>query len=74
MAGIMASLPSHARAVVIGGGVVGSSVAYHLTKLGWKEVVLLERRQLTCGTTWHAGEPVCVCATTYIRVLHVHIV
>ncbi len=50
-----ASLPSHARAVIIGGGVVGCSVAYHLTKLGWKDVVLLERKQLTCGTTWHAA-------------------
>ena len=48
-------LPSHARAVIIGGGVVGCSVAYHLTKLGWTDVVLLERKQLTCGTTWHAA-------------------
>lgn len=49
------SLPTHARAVIIGGGVVGCSVAYHLTKLGWTDVVLLERKQLTCGTTWHAA-------------------
>jgi len=48
-------LPKQARVVVIGGGVVGCSTAYHLTKLGWTEVVLLERRQLTCGTTWHAA-------------------
>ncbi|MCT4655112.1 MAG: FAD-dependent oxidoreductase [Cohaesibacter sp.] len=47
--------PSHARAVIIGGGVSGCSVAYHLAKLGWKEIVLLERKQLTCGTTWHAA-------------------
>ncbi|MGH6944530.1 MAG: NAD(P)/FAD-dependent oxidoreductase, partial [Geminicoccaceae bacterium] len=48
-------LPSHARAVIIGGGVVGCSIAYHLAKLGWREVVLLERKQLTSGTTWHAA-------------------
>jgi 4-methylaminobutanoate oxidase (formaldehyde-forming) len=48
-------LPSHARAVIIGGGIVGCSVAYHLTKLGWRDVVLLERRDLSCGTTWHAA-------------------
>ncbi len=48
-------LPSHARAVIIGGGVVGASVAYHLTKLGWRDVLLLERKQLTSGTTWHAA-------------------
>ena len=51
----MASLPSKARAVIIGGGVSGCSVAYHLAKLGWTDVVLLERKQLTSGTTWHAA-------------------
>lgn len=49
------TLPTKASAVVIGGGVSGCSVAYHLAKLGWKDVVLLERKQLTCGTTWHAA-------------------
>jgi heterotetrameric sarcosine oxidase gamma subunit len=49
------SLPSHARVVVVGGGVIGVSIAYHLAKLGWREVVLLERKQLTSGTTWHAA-------------------
>ena len=49
------ALPSHAQVVVIGGGVVGCSIAYHLTKLGWKDVVLLERKKLTSGTTWHAA-------------------
>ncbi|MEM7641030.1 MAG: FAD-dependent oxidoreductase [Pseudomonadota bacterium] len=49
------TLPDKARAVIIGGGVIGCSVAYHLTKLGWTDVVLLERKQLTCGTTWHAA-------------------
>jgi heterotetrameric sarcosine oxidase gamma subunit len=47
--------PSHARVVIIGGGVIGCSVAYHLTQLGWNDVVLLERAQLTSGTTWHAA-------------------
>ncbi|MGB3316522.1 MAG: FAD-dependent oxidoreductase, partial [Albidovulum sp.] len=51
----MSNLPAKARVVIVGGGVVGCSVAYHLTKLGWKDVVLLERKQLTCGTTWHAA-------------------
>ncbi len=51
----MTHLPSSARVVIIGGGVVGCSVAYHLTKLGWSDVVLLERKQLTSGTTWHAA-------------------
>lgn len=51
----MSAFPSQARAVIIGGGVVGCSVAYHLAKLGWRDVVLLERRQLTSGTTWHAA-------------------
>ena len=48
-------LPKNARAVIIGGGVAGCSVAYHLGKYGWKDVVLLERDQLTSGTTWHAA-------------------
>ncbi|MEO3476277.1 FAD-dependent oxidoreductase [Phaeobacter sp. CAU 1743] len=51
----MSDLPKSARVVIIGGGVVGCSVAYHLTKLGWQDVVLLERKQLTSGTTWHAA-------------------
>ncbi|OJF93291.1 GcvT family protein [Pararhizobium antarcticum] len=49
------AVPTKARAVIIGGGVSGCSVAYHLAKLGWKDVVLLERKQLTSGTTWHAA-------------------
>jgi len=48
-------LPDRARVVVIGGGVIGSSVAYHLAHMGWKDVVLLERDRLTSGTTWHAA-------------------
>jgi 4-methylaminobutanoate oxidase (formaldehyde-forming) len=50
-----ARVPDKARAVIIGGGVSGCSVAYHLAKLGWSDIVLLERKQLTCGTTWHAA-------------------
>ena len=49
------SLPKETRAVIIGGGIVGCSLTYHLTKQGWRDVVLLERRKLTCGTTWHAA-------------------
>lgn len=45
----------HAQAVVIGGGVIGCSILYHLTKLGWRDVVLLERDELTSGSTWHAA-------------------
>jgi len=48
-------LPERARVVIVGGGVIGVSIAYHLAKLGWSDVVLLERRQLTSGTTWHAA-------------------
>src|SRR5437899_7424149 len=48
-------LPSRARVVVIGGGIIGCSVAYHLAHMGWKDVVLLERDKLTSGTTWHAA-------------------
>ncbi len=48
-------LPERARVVIVGGGVVGCSVAYHLARRGWTDVVLLERNQLTSGTTWHAA-------------------
>jgi len=51
----MARLPTHARAVVIGGGIVGCSTAYHLARLGWREVLLLERAKLTSGSTFHAA-------------------
>jgi len=49
------SFPTQAQVVIIGGGIIGCSTAYHLTKLGWKDVVVLERKQLTSGTTWHAA-------------------
>ena len=51
----MTAVPRQARAVIIGGGVSGCSVAYHLALMGWTDVVLLERKQLTSGTTWHAA-------------------
>ena len=50
-----AQLPDQARVVIIGGGVIGCSIAYHLGHLGWKDVVLIERDELTSGTTWHAA-------------------
>ncbi len=50
-----ADIPSKAEVVIVGGGVAGASVAYHLTKIGITDVVLCERKQLTCGTTWHAA-------------------
>jgi len=49
------AIPGKARVVIVGGGVIGCSVAYHLAKLGWQDIVLLERKQLTSGTTWHAA-------------------
>ena len=48
-------MKTHTRVVVIGGGVVGCSVLYHLTKLGWSDVMLIERSELTSGSTWHAA-------------------
>src|SRR5438309_1600926 len=47
--------PTQTRVVIVGGGIIGCSIAYHLAKLGWKDVVLLEQNQLAGGTTWHAG-------------------
>ncbi|MDR7125411.1 FAD-dependent oxidoreductase [Pseudotabrizicola sp. 4114] len=55
MKGHDVGLPEQARAVIIGGGISGCSVAYHLAKAGWTDVVLLERKRLTSGTTWHAA-------------------
>ncbi len=48
-------MKTHVQAVVIGGGVIGCSILYHLTKLGWTDVVMLERDELTSGSTWHAA-------------------
>ncbi len=48
-------IPARARVVIVGGGVIGTSIAYHFGKIGWSDVVLLERKQLTSGTTWHAA-------------------
>jgi glycine/D-amino acid oxidase-like deaminating enzyme len=49
------TLPQRADVVIVGGGIVGCSIAYHLTKIGITNVVVLERKQLTSGTTWHAA-------------------
>ena len=49
------SLPRHARAVILGGGLAGTSIAYHLTRLGWRDVVLLDRADLTSGSTFHSA-------------------
>src|SRR5829696_7684793 len=51
----MTNFPIQARVVIIGGGIMGCSTAYHLAKLGWKDVVLLEQGRLAGGTTWHAA-------------------
>lgn len=59
------NIPSHASVVIVGGGIVGCSVAYHLTLRGCKDVILLERKQLTSGTTWHAAGLVGQLRATY---------
>src|SRR4030095_4643130 len=51
----MAAIPTQAQVVIVGGGIAGASTAYHLTRLGVADVVLLEQGKLTCGTTWHAA-------------------
>ena len=48
-------LPSEVETIIIGGGIIGCSIAYHLSKRGMRDIVVLERKQLTCGTTWHAA-------------------
>ncbi|MCH9844151.1 MAG: FAD-binding oxidoreductase, partial [Alphaproteobacteria bacterium] len=47
--------PDKARVVIVGGGVCGCSIAYHLAKMGWRDIVMLERKQISSGTTWHAA-------------------
>jgi len=59
------ALPAWARVVVVGGGVVGCSTAYHLAKRGWTDVVLVERKRLTSGTTWHAAGLITQARPTY---------
>jgi len=49
------SLPSSAKVIIVGGGIVGCSVAYHLGQMGWSDVLLLERAKLSSGSTWHAA-------------------
>ena len=48
-------MKTHVKALVVGGGAVGAGIAYHLAKYGWKDVMLLERDELTSGSTWHAA-------------------
>lgn len=61
----MADLPRHARVAIIGGGVVGCSALYHLTLMGWRDVVLLEKTELTAGSTWHAAGNVPTFSTSW---------
>ncbi|REJ63848.1 MAG: FAD-binding oxidoreductase, partial [Proteobacteria bacterium] len=55
MAGPTKPVPSSARVVIIGGGVMGCGIAYHLAHEGWTDIVLLEKHELTSGSTWHAA-------------------
>ena len=61
----MAELPTTARAVIIGGGAVGASALYHLAKAGWTDCVLLEKNELTAGSTWHAAGNVPTFSTSW---------
>ena len=61
----MAELPSHARVVIIGGGAVGASGLFHLAKAGWTDCVLLEKNELTAGSTWHAAGNVPTFSTSW---------
>ena len=61
----MADIPSTARVTIIGGGVVGTSCLYHLAKAGWKDCVLLEKNELTAGSTWHAAGNVPTFSTSW---------
>ena len=61
----MSDFPSKARVVIIGGGVVGCSSLYHLAKMGWSDCVLLEKNELTAGSTWHAAGNVPTFSTSW---------
>ena len=63
-------LPDHAQVVVIGGGIIGASIAYHLTKRGVSDVLLLEQGQITGGTTWHAAGLVSQLKSTPVSYTH----
>ena len=65
--GNLMSIPSEASIVIIGGGISGCSLAYHLAKIGWKDIVLLERKKLTSGTTWHAAGLIGPVSYTHLR-------
>ena len=58
-------LPSHARVVIVGGGVMGCGLAYHLAHEGWTDVVLLEKHELTSGSTWHAAGQITHSTSSY---------
>ena len=51
----MNKIPSESRVIIVGGGVIGCSVAYHLAKLGWSDIILLEQGEIAGGTSWHAA-------------------
>ena len=66
-------LPDRAQVIVIGGGIIGASIAYHLTKRGVSDVLLLEQGQLTGGTTWHAAGLVSQLKSTHSPVSYTHL-
>ena len=63
--GFMSNLPSHSKVVIIGGGAVGASCLYHLAKEGWTDCVLIEKNELTAGSTWHAAGNVPTFSTSW---------
>ena len=65
-------MKTHVKALVVGGGAVGTSIAYHLAKAGWDDVMLLERDELTSGSTWHAAGLLAACSTCPMPRRHIH--
>ena len=59
-------MKTHVKALVVGGGAVGTSIAYHLARAGWQDVMLLERDELTSGSTWHAAMSISASPSTII--------